>query len=382
VSAQVQPGTPRILLVISAEPAPQTTDEIAAGRQPRKDYLALRDATEADLLSPSMATATWTGRALRRLGGKPAALAWAAFQRRGRYDIIFSDNEGTGLPLALLLRGGARPGQPRHVCLSHYLSSAKKRVWFRLGAGRRIDMLIAHSSAQLRLAVETLGMPAKKVALLPYFADERFWDPALATPDRTGARPMICSAGLEFRDYTTLIAAVRDLEVDVRIGAASHWAKHNAFGATADLPESVTVSGYNYQQLRDLYASARFVVVPLRDVDNQAGITTILEAMAMGKAVVVTRTRGQTDVVRDWRAGATAPPPGFLAAPEVAETLGALPTGWYVRPNDAGDLSDAINYLLAHPEIAEEMGRNARRVAEGYFGLDAFIQRFGALLRG
>jgi glycosyltransferase involved in cell wall biosynthesis len=372
MSAQTRRGAPRILLVISADPAPDALDEIAAGRQPRKDYLALRDALDADLLTPSTATA---------LGGKQAALAWAAFQRRKRYDTIFTDNEGTGAPLALLLRGGARPSKPRHICLSHYLSSAKKRVFFRLGAGRRIDTLITHATAQARVAVETLGMLAKQVALLPYFADERFWDPALATPVPSQERPMICSAGLEFRDYATLIAAVRDQEVDARIGAASHWARHNAFGASAQLPANVTVSAYNYQQLRDLYASARFVVVPLRDVDNQAGITTILEAMAMGKAVVVTRTRGQTDVVRDWRSGTAAPPPGFLAAPEMAQSLGALPTGWYVRPDDPNDLRDAINYLLAHPEIAAEMGRNARRVVEGYFGLDAFVARFAMLLR-
>jgi glycosyltransferase involved in cell wall biosynthesis len=372
---------PRVLLVISAEPAPDTLDEISAGRQPRRDYLALRDALGADLLTPGMATTTALGRALSRPGGKAAALAWAAFQRRNHYDTIFTDNEGTGLPLALLLRS-ARPGRPRHVCLTHYLSTAAKRAFFRLGAARRMDTLIVHSTAQKRVAVETLNVPAKKVALLPYFADERFWDLALAMPALATDRPMMCSAGLEFRDYATLIAATRDLAVDVRIGAASHWARHNAFGASADLPANVTVSAYNYQQLRDLYASARFVVVPLRDVDNQAGITTILEAMAMGKAVVVTRTRGQTDVVRDWRSSATAPPPGFLAAPELSQTLGALPTGWYVHPNDPSDLRDAISYLLAHPDVAEKMGRNGRAVVEGCFGLDAFVERFAALLRG
>jgi glycosyltransferase involved in cell wall biosynthesis len=365
-------AAPRILLVISADPATDVHDEIAAGRQPRRDYLTLRDVLGAELLTPSTTTAP---------GGKAAALAWAAFQRRNDNDTIFTDNEGVGLPLALLLRS-APPGKPRHVCLSHYLSTMSKRSLFRLGAGQRIDTLITHSTSQSRVAIETLGMPASKVALLPYFADERFWDPTLAKPDTSASCPMICSAGLEFRDYTTLIAAARNLDVDVRIGAASHWAKHNAFGASADLPANVTVSAYNYQQLRDLYASARFVVVPLRDVDNQAGITTILEAMAMGKAVVVTRTRGQTDVIRDWRSGATAPPPGFLATSELAQTLGALPTGWYVQPNDFNDLRDAISYLLAHPEVTDEMGANARRVVEGCFGLDAFVERFAALLRG
>src|SRR5262245_61194910 len=137
MSETATPQSPRILLVISADPAPDALDEIAAGRQPRKDYLALRDALSADLLTPSMATAP---------GGKAAALAWAAFQRRDDYDVIFTDNEGTGLPLAMLLRS-APPGKPRHVCLSHYLSTASKRALFRLGAGQRIDTLIVHSTA-------------------------------------------------------------------------------------------------------------------------------------------------------------------------------------------------------------------------------------------
>jgi hypothetical protein len=39
-------------------------------------------------------------------------------------------------------------------------------------------------------------------------------------------------------------------------------------------------------------ARSSVVVVPLFDVDFHAGITTILEAMAMGKAVIVTHSMG------------------------------------------------------------------------------------------
>jgi glycosyltransferase involved in cell wall biosynthesis len=46
--------------------------------------------------------------------------------------------------------------------------------------------------------------------------------------------------------------------------------------------------------LRDLYSQSRFVVVPLHEVDFDAGVTTLTEAMAMGKAVIVTRTRGRS----------------------------------------------------------------------------------------
>jgi hypothetical protein len=103
--------------------------------------------------------------------------------------------------------------------------------------------------------------------------------------------------------------------------------------------------------------------------------------------VVVSGTRGQTDVVRDRLNGGRGPVerawwPGFVDAPEVAEALGHLPTGFYVRPGDPADLRAAIKYLLDHPDVAEELGRNGRRVVEALFGLDAFTARFTAVIRG
>jgi hypothetical protein len=70
MSDHTAPRAPRVLLVISADPAPDVREEIAAGRQPRRDYLALRDALAADLLTPSRASATGAGSALARTGGK------------------------------------------------------------------------------------------------------------------------------------------------------------------------------------------------------------------------------------------------------------------------------------------------------------------------
>ncbi len=103
--------------------------------------------------------------------------------------------------------------------------------------------------------------------------------------------------------------------------------------------------------------------MPLLEVDFQAGITVILEAMAMGKAVIVSGIRGQTDVVRDPRndsrgLSVRAWWPGFLDNLDVAETLGRLPTGFYVTPGNPEELRSTIQYLLDHPEVADELGRN------------------------
>lgn len=421
---------PRVLLVISADPSRAQP----GAEQPRRDYNMLRDALAADMLTPAIARRSRMGAFLHRRAGRSVALAVEAFRRRHRYDAIYTDGENVGLPLALLLKlSRARPTAPRHVMLSHYLTPAKKRALFRLGVASHIDTLIVHSAAQRELAVNALHIPAARVRRLPYFADQTFWRPeASSSPlpdelassplplpfargrgssaatsgpgspspreergaggeDTLGAggedRPMICAVGLEFRDYKTLVAAVTDLDVDLRIAAASAWSHHAAFAGSPALPPNVTVGGYTYLPLRELYAAARVVVVPLRDVDNQAGVTVILEAMAMGKAVIVTATRGQTDVVRDRRNGGRGRVkrawwPGFVDEPGVASSVGGLATGFYVAPGDPAELRRAIHYLLTHPDLADELGRNGRRVVETCFTLDGFTTRFAAAIRG
>lgn len=394
---------PRILLVIPGQPRPALEDEIATGKRPRVDNYAIQQVLGADVLHLNDAQATHLGWLNSRLFGPKLALTWTAFCRRHAYDIIYTTTESVGLPLAMLLKlSGARAGRPRHVSLSHYLSPFKKRIFFKFGVGSHIDVLIVHCAAQQALATKVLSVPGERVMKLPYFVDTNFWRSlALSTIDskpamRSGQMPMICAVGLEFRDHATLVKAVSNLNVEVRIAAAgNHRASvRSPYGRTAQMPESlsslppnVLIKSYNYIELRRLYTAARFVVVPLRETDFQAGATVILEAMAMGKAVIVSGTRGQTDIVRDSRNDGRGPVvrewwPGFLDVPGVAETLGSLPTGFYVTPGDPHELRDTIQYLLDHPEIADELGRNGQCVARAYFSLDAFVERFAAAIRG
>jgi glycosyltransferase involved in cell wall biosynthesis len=112
------------------------------------------------------------------------------------------------------------------------------------------------------------------------------------------------------------------------------------------------------QELRRLYSQARFVVVALHDVDFDAGVTTITEAMAMGKAVIVTRTRGQVDVVRDGE------------------------SGLYVPPGDADALRAAIARLLNNPDEAERMGRAGRALVESRHTLDGWVTGIADVVTG
>jgi glycosyltransferase involved in cell wall biosynthesis len=346
---------------------------------PRKDYVAIARALDVTVLDYTAVERSPAARRLARWAGMPVAQAWLAFRQRRRFRAVLTDGEHIGLPLALMLKA-ARDRIP-HVTIGHRLANGPKRPLFRwLRAHSHIDRIVLHSSVQHRLAISELGIPPERLALLPYQVDTEFWRPTPVAEER-----LICSVGLEHRDYPTLFRAVDGMDVQVAVAAASYWSHQRNTAADAPPPPNVTVGAYNYHDLRDLYARAALVVVPLFDVDFQAGITTILEAMAMGKAVVVTHTRGQVDVVEDRRAVTRGTPPrrrdeSLLRSVAAAAGVTLEPNGLYVPPGDSVALRRAIAYLLDHPEERARLGAAGRRAVERLVTVERFAQGIARLV--
>lgn len=366
------------LMLISARLDGPARLAVASGRWPRKDFFELARALGADVIDYGTVDAAPGWRNLSRVIGMPATQALIAFSRRGRYNRIFSDGEHVGIPLALLL--GLCQHRWRHVTVGHSLASRSKRVVFRwLRPQRRLDSIVVHVTRQQCLAGKRLGLPPSRIALLPYQVDPLFWTP----PPMPAAKEVICSTGLAYRDYPTLIAAVNGMSVRLTISAGSYWSRHRSTTRGVELPPNIEVTSLDYLGLRDLYARSQFVIVPLLESDHAAGITTILEAMSMGKAVIVTATRGQDDVVRGRLCTDAGISGALLGGPGpfgVSGPLAEAETGLYVPVGDAIALRGAIHYLLNHPDEAARMGAAGRRLVQEHMSLDLFVRRLVALL--
>ena len=346
----------KALLLIPSVLKTEVDAAVAAGTHPVMDYYALaqvlreKHGMDVDILDYAAAKTDTSGgvRLAAKTGGLDGALAWMGFQRRRDYAAIFTNGENVGIPLALLLGSARNP--PRHVTIGHRLSTGKKQLFFTtLKVQRRMDTIVLYADAQQRWAVDQLGIAPEKLALIPFHADASFYRPLPGTPVNPD---QICAAGLEWRDYPTLIDAVAAMpELTVKLAAASPWSKHENETAGRTLPPNVDARRYSYGELRALYAESAFVVVPLKETDFQAGITTILEAMAMGKAVIATRTTGQTDVIRDGENGLS------------------------VAPGDVAGWREAIARLRGDPALRERLGRNARRWVEENATLEKWAER-------
>jgi glycosyltransferase involved in cell wall biosynthesis len=214
-----------------------------------------------------------------------------------------------------------------------------------------LHAIVTWSSIQRNYAIKNLGVPSSKLYLVKHFVDDVFWSP------RDQPEDMICSAGAEMRDYSTLLEALRDTDVRCHIATDHVRVDRLGFGRRVDAAHfassaspNVTIGRKTFTELRELYARSRFVVVPLHRTDTDNGVNVILEAMAMGKPVICSRTRGQVDVIQE----------GV--------------TGMFVPVGDATALRAAIRSLWNDPERAMAMGRAARAYVERHHYLDKFCR--------
>jgi glycosyltransferase involved in cell wall biosynthesis len=346
-----------VLLTVSGIIPVDIREQIASGKRPKADYLELAQGFNADLMD-YVAARKIVGRLgvlLSKLAGLNALLAYACWKVRKNYQAIVTDGEQIGLPLAAMLKFtlGQRP---RHLMIVHVISEPKKLIFLdRLGVQSAIDRFITYSRWQQRFIEDRWKLKRERVLWTPFMVDDEFFAPSRVTPC-SNSSTQICAVGLERRDYVTLLRAVEGLDVHVVIAAASPWAKRADGLAGSTIPGNVTVRKFTQYELRQLYADSRFMVMPLENVKFQAGVTAMLECLAMSRAIICSRVPGQTDVVVEGE------------------------NGRYVPPEDPSALRAEIVKLLAQPVDAARLGAAGRRVIEDQMSLDRYVQRMTEFL--
>ena len=358
---QTDSSAARTLLLVTSHPGQPSCAELAreaaAGERPRKDYVELARLIGADVVDEEYMRerATTVARRIAERASRPAGQAVEAFLRGRHYDRICAWSDRIGLPLAFLHKL-ARVDRDL-VLISSWLSAPKPAFMLRdLRVHTHLRAIVSYSSQQNRIAATRLGVPAHKLRLALQPVDERFW-----TPETTPSRALICAVGVSGRDYETLFDAVRGLDLEVRLavggGELPARALERRLGAVGP-PPNVRLGHYRPQELRRLYSAAQFVVIPLHDMEYDAGVTALTEAMSMGKAVIVTRTRGQIDLIAD----------GIQ--------------GIYVPPRDPRALRAAIERLNADPAEAKRMGQAGRRLVEERHTLTGYVAQLAGIVSG
>jgi glycosyltransferase involved in cell wall biosynthesis len=346
---------------------------------PRRDFLELAGAVGGEMLyrdADGLVSRDWRGRLL----GPHLRQAWRAAARVRRDGTVFADGEHIGLPLLFFL--ALRIKLVRVVMLGHLPSRPWKRALFWLGtrlAGN--GTLLVHSQAQL---APVRGSVAKSwtVQLVPYQVDTTFW----SLPERRQG-DIVVAVGAENRDYETLLAAARGLP-DLRfvVAAGSHWARTARTSDGSPPNVEFLTEPLGFAALRDLYARAAAVVVPLKEVANQSGITTLLEGMSMERPVIVTANMGQRECVTGplvmGNGSVNRSATHVRGAAVFGEGSRPGDCGLYVPVGDAPALAAAIELITGDAELGLRLGREGRQTALLHFGVDRYVETLAAAVLG
>lgn len=268
-------------------------------------------------------------------------------------DTIFCTGEDIGIPVATLC--GAKRNRPKIAVFFHNIDRPRGRLALKLfRLVDRIDLFISNARSQLDFLGDYLGVPESRLLMLPEQTDTAFFTPGTPTPDKR--RPIIASVGLEKRDYRPLAEATADLDVDVKISGFSKDAIAMAQAFPETLPANMSRRFYSWSELVQLYRDADIVAVTVTENKFCAGLTSMLEAMATRRPVVVTRTQGLAD---------------YLAPPGIATV---------VNPGDAEGLRNAIANLLNNPQAAEAQAIRGYELILKQHNSEQYIEALAARL--
>jgi polysaccharide biosynthesis protein PslH len=206
-----------------------------------------------------------------------------------------------------------------------------------LATYRNADGVCLCSAADERRLLD--DVPGVRTAVIPNAADVEFYQPRHTDPPPDG-RTVVFFGAL---NYVPNVDGVLHFAKDIwpRIAEAHPHARCKFIGGGRLPPALLELAGPRIDltgfvpDLRPHLASASAVVVPLR----LGGGTRlkIVEAMAMGKAIVSTKLG--------------------------AEGIDAVPGRDLLIEDEPAAFADAVMRLLAEPDLAARIGRSARRLA-------------------
>lgn len=263
-------------------------------------------------------------------------------------DVIFCTDEDVGLPIAALC-GGREKGS-KVVLFIHNLNRPQGRLALKLFEIRkRVDLFITASPQQADFLRNYLHLPENRICLFPHQpTDISFFVPKPSSLRKS--RPLIVSGGLEQRDYRTLARATKSLNVDVKISAVSPVQTVNSHTFPKVVPANMSYAYYDWNSLVQLYHDADIVVIALYQNNFQAGLSTLFEALACRKPVIITRSPGIIQELIDAKAV------------------------WGVNCGDSQDLRQAINSLLKSSKQREALAQKGYRLVHKRYNHHVYVK--------
>ena len=172
----------------------------------------------------------------------------------------------------------------------------------------------------------------------------------------------VVATGKTGRDMYTLLGALRATGLPARI-----YGDRDELARVDPIPENVTIrpasssdtslsAPLTYDHTVADLRSAAVVAIPLLNPHPLFGLTEIIDALACGRPMIVTR------------------------APYFDFDIEQIGCGWWVNPGDVDDWSKKLTAAMADRDRLEQMGRAGRAWAERHLNAQLFAEGLSRVL--
>jgi glycosyltransferase involved in cell wall biosynthesis len=346
----------KILSVATAGVFAEQLSDVNHLRFPRVDYIELQRLLNIETIDYSAYDKSYAGRIFRHLETQLRSdiyMATISWWKSRAHPLVFAWSERVGIPFAAYKR--FIRSNNRFVTMFQCWSERQELAITKLNLISSMDEIIVHCKSMKENLVR-LGAPEERVKIIHYSIDQTFFSPLV---DVEQNKNLIMSIGEpRSRNYPSLVQAVDGLPVTLTVAGYGQWYAREKHGSLkGPIPENISMTKHLSQaELRMLYASSRFVVLPIQDLVYSAGATATLEAGSMARAVIAYRSRGITDYIIDGE------------------------TGILVEPGNVSAMREAIQFLLGNPREAKRLGQNARQRILEELNLETYVSNIADLL--
>lgn len=294
--------------------------------------------------------------------------AWRVLTCRERFDALYATHY-KGLELVVLLRALGLFRKPIVVWHHQPIVKSKSRLRELLGRFfyKGFDRLIFFSQKLVDDSLKAPKADPRKLVVGHWGADLAFYDKIKAElkaeqispshhltttpPHHLTTSPSFIATGKEQRDQPTLIEAFnrtgRHLILYIGINPNPNVPNPNLEAVErckpADNIDVVKICGLLPYEIAREVAKADCVVICCHRTRYTAGLTTVVEALALGLPIVCSRN------------------------PQIPVDFDRLGCGISVEYGDVEGWQRAVEYIATHPEEARRMGNRGREIAEQMF---------------
>lgn len=279
--------------------------------------------------------------------------------RLGKYDLIVSHGMQSGIMLSLFRVFFKTKAKHIVFDIGSFNSAAESGGALKLMqfASKSIDGVIYHTRHQIDYYRKIFPWIVDKSIFIPYGADGEFFKKCCLSiydqKNRKENRHYILCVGYAKRDWNTMCCAYKRMKN-----------KHNVLlklvGNTDYICEAeniVSVPAVPVRELMELIENALFCVVPLQNFNFSFGQMTLLQQMAMGKAVIAARVPSMEGYVEDGR------------------------TGLFYEPENAMHLAEQMERLLFDETLRTRLGENAYQYVHGEYNEKDMAERIEVFYR-